>query len=285
MLFLHPMIVLRIAFSRSLEVFSRGSGSGSGWHLTAVCGLQSTGSFLKNWCTSVLCFPSFLSCSSVVPWYSKHLSDTSSDWSLAASTSSILCNNLRGDSVNFFRHLNHTWVSSVALLPGSRWVYELSAVDHLFSITSFTDPFHDYKRSNPPLQMFCNQIYSSNKFCKWSFRPNKGKSRQNFISCYAMIKGILIINNLGKPRLVKFYQSVVSLLFFDLLPIRYMTYISASLRRQAKTNSKALYAESSNKLHSVRTLSVITWRVAFRNGVIQRRSFTDIMQLFTSYSL
>jgi hypothetical protein len=30
-------------------------------------------------------------------------------------------------------------------------------------------------------------------------------------ACITMIKGILIVNNYGKPRLVKFYQSVVSL--------------------------------------------------------------------------
>ena len=49
-------------------------------------------------------------------------------------------------------------------------------------------------------------------------RPTFGhlvSAASQYSNQHTMIKGILIVNNYGKPRLVKFYQDVVSLLSFS----------------------------------------------------------------------
>ena len=55
-----------------------------------------------------------------------------------------------------------------------------------------------------------------------------------------MIKGIIVVNNHGKPRLVKFYQSVVSVAFLFLLLLRILSLLwigmSVSLDRYVLAN-------------------------------------------------
>ena len=110
---------------------------------------------------------------------------------------------------------------------------------------------------------------------------------------WTMIKGILIVNNHGKPRLVKFYQSVVRYTWprrSTLLSCRKILYKFFFLYRfhisdrPVRTSSKASSEKYFSMLPSDQTLFVIILRVRFPNGVIRRKSFTGIMLHYTLFS-
>ena len=86
-----------------------------------------------------------------------------------------------------------------------------------------------------------------------------------------MIKGIIIFNNHGKPRLMKFYQSVVSFSYNPKLRLMFLS-------RLVKMNSRVLYAVYINKLFRDQIISATTLKEVFQNGVMRQELSTVIMQ-------
>jgi len=113
-----------------------------------------------------------------------------------------------------------------------------------------------------------------------------------------MIKGILIINNHGKPRLVKFYQCKFSLCPFDWIQneqswvlLESISYTVALFSlsplspqpSKVKRSSRPSFEESTSKCVNDQTPFAITWKEPFLNGETTSSSYTGTTQRSISF--
>ena len=81
-----------------------------------------------------------------------------------------------------------------------------------------------------------------------------------------MIKGVIIVNNLGVVRLAKFYEQV---------------HVTGESAEQAQ---QSVIKKSTERSASARTTSATTWRGRFPSGAATRNLYIDTTLLYTSFS-